>query len=107
MEKSDTLEDVDFDLAVLQVPEALHEEAPLQAEGSQEQVDAHTAEPVSLQEGHEEAEADEDHDVNVLKHCRSEREVQLSSSGTVFITTNVLNFLNQSITLLDRMEYFL
>lgn len=75
VEKSDTLEDVDFDLAVLHVPEALHEEAPLQAEGSQEQVDAHAAEPVSLQEGHEEAEADEDHDVNVLKHCRSEREV--------------------------------
>lgn len=96
MEKSDTLEDIDFDLAVLHVPEALHEEAPLQAEGSQEQVDAHAAEPVSLQEGHEEAEADEDHDVNVLKHCRSEREVQLRSSGTVFIITIVLNFLSES-----------
>ena len=67
------LEDVDFDLAVLQVPEALHEEAPLQAEGGQEQVDAHAAEPVSLQESHQEPEADEDHDVDILEHWRKEK----------------------------------
>lgn len=55
------------------MPESLHEEAPLQAEGSQQQVDAHAAESISLQEGHEEAEADEDHDVDILKHCRDGR----------------------------------
>lgn len=55
------------------MPDALHEEAPLQAEGGQEQVDAHAAEPVLLEEGHEETEADEDHDVDVLKHWWCEK----------------------------------
>lgn len=59
------------------MPGALHEQAPLQAEGSQEQVDAHATESVSLQESHEEAKADEDHDVDILKHCRNERGGQL------------------------------
>lgn len=68
----DILEDVDFNLAMLHVPEALHEETPLEAEGRQEQVDADTTEPVFLQERHEEPKADEDHHVDVLKHCRHE-----------------------------------
>lgn len=59
------------------MPEALHQKAPLQAEGSQEQVDTHAAESISLQESHEEAKADEDHDVDILKHCRKERGGQL------------------------------
>lgn len=67
------LEDADFDLAVLQVPQALHEEAPLQSEGGQEQVDAHAAEAISLEEGHEEPEANEDHDMNILEHWRKQR----------------------------------
>lgn len=68
-EKTFVLEDVDADLSVIiRVPEALHEEAPLQPEGSQQQVDAHTAEPISLEECHEEPEADEDHDMDILKH---------------------------------------
>lgn len=67
-EKTFVLQDVDFDLAVIQVPETLHEEAPLQPKGSQEQVDTHTAEPISLEEGHKEPEANEDHDVDILKH---------------------------------------
>ncbi|KAG7222716.1 hypothetical protein INR49_026325, partial [Caranx melampygus] len=58
----------DQDCSCAEVPDTLHEEAPLQAERSQEQVDAHAAEAVSLEEGHQEAEADEDHDVDVLKH---------------------------------------
>ena len=70
------LEDADFDLAVGHVPEALHEEAPLQAEGSQQEVDAHAAETVSLQECHQEPEADEDHDVDILKHWRHEKRGQ-------------------------------
>lgn len=67
------LQDADFDLAVLQVPQALHEEAPLQPKGSQEQVDAHAAEAVALEEGHEEPEANEDHDMNILEHWRKQR----------------------------------
>lgn len=59
------------------MPDALHEEAPLQAEGSQEQVDAHAAEPVSLEKCHQEPEADEDHDVDVLKHWGHEKGGQL------------------------------
>ncbi len=35
-EKTFVLEDVDFDRVIVHVPDALHEEAPLQAEGSQE-----------------------------------------------------------------------
>lgn len=52
------------------MPDALHEEAPLQPKGSQEQVDTHTAEPISLEEGHKEPEANEDHDVDILKHWK-------------------------------------
>lgn len=70
------LEDVDFELATFHVPDALHEEAPLQPKSSQEQVDTHTAEPISLQEGHKEPEANEDHDVDILKHCRNEKRGQ-------------------------------
>lgn len=55
---------------MIHVPDSLHEEAPLQAEGSQEQVDSHAAEPILLEERHQEAKADEDHDVDVLKHWR-------------------------------------
>lgn len=55
------------------MPQALHEEAPLQPEGGQEQVDAHAAETVALEEGHEEPEANEDHDMNILEHWRKKR----------------------------------
>ena len=66
--KRHLLEDVDLDLAVRQVPEALGEQTPLQAEGGQQQVSSHAAEAVPLQEGHEEAEADEYHHVDILEH---------------------------------------
>lgn len=55
------------------MPDALHEEAPLQAEGSQEQVDAHAAEAISLEERHQEPKTNKDHDMDILKHCREER----------------------------------
>lgn len=51
------------------MPQSLHEETPLETEGGQQQVDAHAAEPVFLEERHQEPEADEDHDMDVLKHC--------------------------------------
>ncbi|TNN37584.1 hypothetical protein EYF80_052257 [Liparis tanakae] len=58
----------DVDLAsVHAVEEALHERGPLQGEGRHQEVEAHAAEAVALQEGHEEAEADEDHHVHVLE----------------------------------------
>lgn len=60
----------DVDLAsVHTVEEALHERGPLQGEGCDQEVEAHAAEAVALQEGHEEAEADEDHHVHVLETC--------------------------------------
>lgn len=69
------------------MPDALHEESPLQAEGSQEQVDADAAEPVSLQEGHQEPEADEDHDVDILKHCRRDRREVSDGGSAADLTT--------------------
>lgn len=48
--------------------EAVDEDGPLQEHGGQHEVDADRAEAVPLQEGHQEAEADEDHDVDVLEH---------------------------------------
>ena len=66
----DLLKDVDLDLAICQVPQALGQQTPLQAEGSQQQVTAHAAEAVPLQEGHEEAKADEYHHMDILKHWR-------------------------------------
>lgn len=49
--------------------EALHECGPLQSEGSDQEVESHAAETVALQEGHEEAEANEDHHVHILETC--------------------------------------
>lgn len=51
------------------VEKALHERGPLQGEGRDQEVEAHAAEAVALQEGHEEAETDEDHHVHILKTC--------------------------------------
>lgn len=60
----------DVDLASMQtVEEALHERGPLQGEGGDQEVEAHAAEAIALQEGHEEAETDEDHHVNILETC--------------------------------------
>lgn len=49
------------------VQEALDERGPLQGEGGQEEGEAHAAEAIALQEGHEEAEAHEHHGVHVLE----------------------------------------
>lgn len=58
--------DVDFP-AMHSMEEALHECGPLQREGGDQEVEAHAAEAVALQEGHEEAEANEDHHMHVLE----------------------------------------
>lgn len=74
----------DVDLAsVHAVEEALHERGPLQGEGCDQEVEAHAAEAVSLQEGHEEAETDEDHHVHILETCRVSRTGWFPQSGLV------------------------
>ncbi len=52
----------------MHMPDVLEEKTPLQAKGSQQQVDPHTAEAISLQEGHQETKANEDHHMYILKH---------------------------------------
>lgn len=60
----------DMDLASMHTMEkALHECGPLQGKGCNQEVEADAAEAVALQEGHEEAEADEDHHVHILETC--------------------------------------
>lgn len=60
----------DVDLASMHpMEEALHQRGPLQGEGCDQEVEAHTAEAISLQEGHEEAKTDEDHHMHVLEAC--------------------------------------
>ena len=54
--------------------EAAGEDRPLYDDGRDEKVVADAAEAVALEEGHEEAEADEDHHVDVLEHCETRRE---------------------------------
>ena len=69
--RSHLLDDANFDLAIVHVPDVLQQQAPLEAKGGQQQVDAHTAESIALQEGHQEAKADEDHHMDILKHCET------------------------------------
>ena len=58
----------DVDLACMHaMEEALHKSGPLQGEGCDQEVEAHTAEAVTLQEGHEEAKANEDHNMHILE----------------------------------------
>lgn len=60
---------VDLAAVVHAMEEALHERGPLQGKGCDQEVEAHTAEAVALQEGHEEAEANEDHHMHILETC--------------------------------------
>lgn len=60
-----------MDVASVQgVEEALDKCGPLQGKGSQEEGEAHAAEAITLQEGHEEAEAHKHHDMHILETCR-------------------------------------
>ena len=62
------LDDVDLYLAVVHVQEAAHQERPLEDEGGNQHVQAHGAIAVTLQERHQETEANEDHHVDILEH---------------------------------------
>lgn len=57
---------------VQRVEPALHEKSPLQTKGTDQEVEAHTAEAVAFQEGHEETESNKDHDVDILEAWREE-----------------------------------
>lgn len=52
---------------------ALHEKSPLETEGRNQEVEAHTTEAVALQEGHEEAESNKNHDMDILEAWREFR----------------------------------
>lgn len=68
--------DPDVDLpggGVEGVEPALHEQGPLDSEGGNEEIEAHSAKAVALQERHEEAESHKDHHVDVLKAWETKR----------------------------------
>lgn len=56
------------------VEPALHEKSPLEAKGSDEEVESHSTKAVALEEGHEEAESNKDHHMDVLETWE-EREI--------------------------------
>lgn len=84
--------DVDFPF-VHPVEEALHECGPLQRKGCDQEVESHTAEAVALQEGHEEAKANEDHHVHVLETCA--KKTKNTNMSSVFGPSN-LKFIIQT-----------
>lgn len=74
---------IDFPSAVVQgVEPALHEESPLKAKGSDQEVESHTTEAVAFQEGHEEAKSNKDHDMDILEAWR-EREINTFNTKTL------------------------
>lgn len=58
----------DLSISVVQgVEPALHQQRPLEAEGSDKEVETHSTEAVPLQECHQEAKSNEDHHMDILK----------------------------------------
>ncbi len=55
------------------VVEPLAEGGPLEDDGGDQEVYSHGAVAVLLQEGHQEAEADEHHDVDILEHYMQDK----------------------------------
>lgn len=51
----------------------LYKSAPLEAQSSNQQVDAHTTEAIFLQEGHEEAKPNKYHNMHILEHWKIEK----------------------------------
>jgi hypothetical protein len=60
----------DFNMATANsvMKESAAQNGPLDIQGSYQQVESNGTESISLEEGHEEAKADEHHDVNILEH---------------------------------------
>lgn len=59
-----------FKLAISVLPN--HQSGPFQRNDSTQHVQRHGTQTIFLQEGHEEAKANEDHDVDILKHYRAD-----------------------------------
>ena len=60
--------DIDRELFAVVMDQSTNDGGPLDGQGGYEHVKANTAEAIPLEEHHEKAEADEDHDVYVLEH---------------------------------------
>lgn len=75
------------------VEPALHEESPLQAEGGNQEVESHAAKAVAFQEGHEETEPNEDHDVDILEAWRDRKKNIKSLKVVVQMLTETGNFI--------------
>ncbi len=72
---------VDFSGGVVEgVEPALHKKSPLKTERGDQEVEAHAAEAVAFQEGHEETESNKDHDVDVLETWREDNRHNLHLS---------------------------
>ena len=56
---------------MVEVEEPVHQDGPLDGQTRDQEVESNGSEPVLLQESHEEAEANEDHHVDVLEHCNN------------------------------------
>ena len=72
-QKGASLFDAELKDAVLQVEPAANEQSPLEHVGGNEEVEGDAAESVLLQEGHQEAEADKHHAVDVHEHFEVNR----------------------------------
>ena len=57
-----------------------HDGTPLSQECGDEEVVADSTIAILLQEGHQEAKTDIDHDMNILEHCEKKRERRLNIS---------------------------
>ena len=68
---------------------ALHEQRPLEAEGSDEEVEAHSAEAVLLQKRHQEAKSNKDHDVDILETWNEDDEEEDKTSDKSVLLTKV------------------
>lgn len=60
---------------------ALHQESPLDPKGSEEEIETHGSESITLEECHEEAKAHKDHHVDVLESCAEGKDRQLCGEG--------------------------
>lgn len=74
------------------VQDPLYNGAPLEAQGSNEEVDADTAEAIFSQEGHEEAEPSKYHNMHISEDCRraEEKHLHKGSSEKVLYHSRVL-----------------
>lgn len=63
-----------MDFAIVKcVEKSLDEDRPLEGKGGDQKIESHPTEAVAFQEGHQEAKAKENHDVDVLEACRRGR----------------------------------